>query len=102
MSFCDVSQISNRLRTDFEDIQRKEDAANEGTLKVTAAMFRTVYIEVKKNIPFTSHSSLVSLQEMHGVNLGYHHYEKCGAIAILESMSAYMHIAHIIDETYGI
>lgn len=64
----------------FERIQREEDAAHEGSLKVTAAMCRTVFIETKMNIPFDSHKSLVSLQEMHGVNLGCHHYEKkwCG------------------------
>lgn len=82
----------NRLRTDFLEIQRKEDAANEGTLKVTAAMIRTVFIELKKNIPFDTHASLVSLQELHGVKLGFHHYEKCGAISFLESMSSYMHM----------
>lgn len=88
------------MRSDFDDIQHKEAAANDGNLKVTAAMFRTVFLEVKKNIAFDSHSSLVSLQEMHGVMMGHHHYEKCGAIAILESMSSHMHtlmIKHMIS-----
>lgn len=83
--------LIHRLRTDFEDIQRKEDEALEGTLKVTCQMFRTVFVEIKKNIPLSIHSSLVALQELHGVNLGVHHYERSGATAIMESMSEYMH-----------
>lgn len=54
-------------------------------------MFRTVFVEIKRNIPFDSHLSLVTLQEIHGVNMGFHHYEKCGAISMVESMSAHMH-----------
>lgn len=64
-------------------------------------MVRTVFVEIKKNIPFDSHNSLVSLQQMHGVNMGVHHYEKCGAISIMESISAYMHrqlIDHMISK----
>lgn len=44
--------LFHRLRTDFEEIQRKEDLKREGTLKVTAAMFRTVFIETKKKYSF--------------------------------------------------
>lgn len=83
--------FNNRLRTDFEKIQQEEDAANEENLKVTAAMIRTVFMEIKKNIPFDSHANIVSLQEMHGIKMGYHHYEKCGAITMMESMSDHMH-----------
>lgn len=43
--------FNERLRTDFADIQRKENDVNEGNLKVTAAMFRTVFIEIKKKYP---------------------------------------------------
>lgn len=64
-------------------------------------MIRTVFVEIKRNIPFDSHVSLVSLQKLHNVKLGYHHYEKCGAITILESISGYMHtqtIEHMISK----
>lgn len=54
-------------------------------------MFRTVFVEVKKNIPLNSHESFVALQELHGIDLGYHHYEKCGATLMMESMSSLMH-----------
>lgn len=101
-----MSQISHillmyRLRTDFEEIQQREDTANEGALKVTAAMFRTVFVETKKNIPFDSHSSLVSLQKINGVEMGYHHYENNGATSIVESMSRYIHkqlITHMLSK----
>lgn len=64
-------------------------------------MIRTVFMETKKNIPFDTHSSLVSLQKSHGVNLGFHHFDKCGAINMLESMSAHMHallMKHIVSK----
>lgn len=93
--------LLSRLRTDFEDIQRKEDISNEGTLKVAAVMFRKVFVEIKKNIPFDSHESLVNLQEMNWVKMGFHHYEKCGAISISESISAFIHL-QLMNYTYGI
>lgn len=98
---ADLIFFLHRLRSDFEEIQQKEDSANDGVLKVTVAMFRTVFVEIKKNIPFDSHSSLVSLQKTHGVNMGVHHYEKCGAISIMESMSSQMHkqlINHMLSK----
>lgn len=36
-----------RLKTDFEAIQREEEKKNEGVLKITAIMIRTVFLEVK-------------------------------------------------------
>lgn len=90
-----------RLRKDFEAIQTREDEANEGVLKITSAMFRTVFVEIKKNIPFNTHSSIVVLQQMHGVKMGFHHYEKCGATAMMESMSSLMHknmINHMLSK----
>lgn len=89
------------MRTEFENIQHKEDDANEGSLKVTAMMIRTVYVEIKKNIPFDTHASLVSLQEMHRIKMGFHHYEISGATKILESISDFMHsqlIRHMISK----
>lgn len=90
-----------RLRSDFEEVQRKEESRNEGVLKVTTIMIRTVFLEIKKNIPFDAHNSIVVLQEMHGVNMGHHHREKCGAIAIMETISKNMHkllMKHIISK----
>lgn len=64
-------------------------------------MFRTVFLEIKANIPFYSHNKIVELQKMHGIEMGVHHYEKCGATNMLESMSSYMHrqfINHMLSE----
>ena len=80
-----------RLKTDFEIAQKKADEQSEEYLKVTSRMFRTVFTEIKKNIPFDSHSFIVRLQQFHGVNMGNHHYDKCAAIRMMESMSAHMH-----------
>lgn len=84
-----------RLRTDFEAIQTREEEANDGVLKITSAMFRTVFIEIKRNIPFNSHSSIVALQNINGIDMGFHLYEKCGATSMMESMSSLMHKAMI-------
>lgn len=78
-----------RLKTDFEEAQTKADEQSEVYLEVSSSMFRTVFTG-KKNIPFDSHTLIVRLQEINGVNMGYHHYEKCSAIRMMESMSSYM------------
>lgn len=80
-----------RLRKDFQEIQRKEEEKNEGALAVTAKMMRTVFIEVKKNIPFESHTSIVLLQSLNEVGMDYHHHGKCGATSMMETISSSMH-----------
>lgn len=90
-----------RLRGDFETIQMEQDLANYMTLRITSAMFRTVFVETKRNIPFDSHKSMVSLQEMNGVSMGYHHYERKGAERMVESMSGHMHrllLSHMLSK----
>lgn len=86
-----LAVVTRRLPTDFEEIQRKEEAKNEGALRVTAMMVRTVFLEVKRNIPFDSHNSIIRLEEVHGINMGYHHREKSGVTTIMESISSNMH-----------
>lgn len=54
-------------------------------------MFRTVFLEIKRNIPLNTHQSLVSLQELHGVPMGFHHYHRKSATEMMNSMSNYMH-----------
>lgn len=90
-----------RLRADFEAIQREEEEKNGAVLKITAITMRTVFLEVKKNIPFDSHKSVVLLQELNGISMGYHHREKCGAISMMESISSNMHerlLRHMLSE----
>lgn len=91
--------FENRLRMDFEHIKQKEDETMESTLKVTSQMFRTVFVAVKKNIPLSTHSSLVALQELHGIKMGFHHNNRDGATAIMSSISEYMH-QQLIDYMY--
>lgn len=62
---------------------------------------RTVFLEIKKNVPFDSHNSIVRLQELHGVNMGFHHREKCGATSMMETISLNMHtllLRHMLSE----
>lgn len=89
------------MRKDFEEIQRKEETKNEGVLEITSKMMRTVYMEIKKNIPFDSHLSLVLLQEINGIDMGFHHREKCGATSMMELISSSMHqrlLKHMLSE----
>lgn len=89
------------MHLEFEEIQRRGEKSEDELLKITARMFRTVFIEIMKNIPFNTHQNKVQLQEMHGVDMGVHHYEKCGAIKMLQCMSSYMHrqlIDHMVSE----
>ena len=51
---------------------------------VTQKMFRTVYFEVKYNLPFSSHPSLVTLQLLNGITFGTHHRSADYAIKITE------------------
>src|SRR5271156_4244389 len=69
----------------------------------TVKMIRTVYTEVKINLPFTSHSIIVQLQKLNGVDLGKHHYEKTSATRITQSISNKMHktlISHLKENKY--
>lgn len=69
---------------------RLEHEENE-VLLVTSKMIRTVYVEAKSNVPFSMHRNFVVMQNLNGVNVGYHHYDKNGAIRMIDSMSRYMH-----------
>lgn len=89
----------HRLRTDFEDIQNKEEANNDGVLRVTSTMMRTVYLEIKRNIPFESHKLIVLQQEMHGVDMGFNHRKKCGAVRITTAQSILSRLPKLIHES---
>ena len=60
--------------------------------EVTANMFKTVFTEVKLNIPFLSHEPLVTLEQDIGF-MGYHHYERTSA----HRMAMFM--GKMIDDT---
>ena len=58
---------------------------------VTARMLRTVYLESKLNVPYTSHQDVVNLQKLNSINMGYHHYTKTSAKQMLDLISGEMH-----------
>lgn len=59
--------------------------------EITDKFIRTVYTEVKLNIPFDSHKDLVTTQKKNGINLGVHHYERTSATRAVEVISDSMH-----------
>lgn len=79
------------LPQDFQNIQIQEQEANNHYLEVTMRMFRTVYIEIKRNIPFEAHSALVDLQKFNGIDMGFHHFSRKSATTMTEVMSNLMH-----------
>lgn len=90
-----------RIKLSFEAMKAREDRMNVGNLAVTANMFRTVYVETKKHIPFDSHASLVALQKENGANLGFHHSDRRSIVRMVESMSNFMHekmIEHMLSK----
>lgn len=78
------------IEIEFKNIQHSE-AEREHDLQITARIMRTVYVEVKRNIPFDSHSDMVALQEMNGINMGYHDRDTMSAVKVMESISSVMH-----------
>ena len=89
-----VQGKKKKLSESFTDIQHKEDMKHEA-LKVTAQMIRTVYVEIKANIPMYSHRQIVLLQEAHGVNMGFHHFDRESANRMMAFISDTMHTATI-------
>lgn len=79
------------MEDDFRRIDSLEETADDNRLQVTARMFRTVYVEVKKNIPFESHPDLVAVQTMNGVEMGFRHMTRKDAVDIMQFISASMH-----------
>ena len=74
----------------FTDVQAKKDT-KYSQVEATSKMFRTVYAEIRANIPFNQHKVIVELQKTHKINLGTHYSTKEGAMGIVESISRQMH-----------
>ena len=75
----------------FQGMQRQSDSEDNGLYKVTNRMFRTVYVELRSNIPFSSHPLIVSLQKTNGIDMGIHHYNHRTAKEMAMSLSHTMH-----------
>jgi len=84
-----VKSEIKRLEWEFIDAQRKTDLENFA-LKATSRMFRTVFAEVRANIPLQSHHLIVDLQKINGIRLGTHFFNKYGAKRIIENISLKM------------
>ena len=54
----------------------QQTISDEQLYKITARIIRTIYVETKLNIPVSSHSALITLQEANEINLGFHHHDK--------------------------
>lgn len=67
-----------KQRESFFNDERSEENANDKYLEVTSRMIRTVFVINKLSLPFSDHSSLVTLQKLNGLNMGFHHYERFG------------------------
>jgi len=57
----------------------QQTISDEQLYKITARIMRTIYVETKFNIPVSSHSALITLQEANGIDLGFHHHDKKSA-----------------------
>lgn len=57
---CTKNQISasKKLRSDFLDIQRKEDEKQNEKFKITARIMRVVYFDIRKNSPYDGLATL--------------------------------------------
>lgn len=87
-------------------INEYRTAAQERTSQehqATDRMIRTVYTEVRLNIPFLSHREIVWLQKENGAELGTHHFERTSATKMAEVIADTMHdtlVAYINSNTY--
>ena len=67
-------------------------------------MIRTVYAEIKLNIPFMQHGRVVKLIELNSGDMGTHHKDKTAAIRMMLLISKYMHmqlLTHLSNEKSG-
>lgn len=81
----------NVIGREFRKINDEIESRDNNALVVTSRMIRTVYVEVKTNVPFSSHRNMVILQDYNGLNMGFHHYDKNAATRMTKSISNYMH-----------
>lgn len=89
------------LKKDFQNIQIDQQKQNNNYLEVTMRMFRTVFIEVKRNIPFDAHNALVDLQILNGLDMGFHHFSRKSATTMTEVISNLMHetlMKHLVSK----
>jgi hypothetical protein len=93
----------NELPTLMATVQANEESRDDHIMRITSQMMKTVYAEVRINIPFMHHRYMVDLQELNGVNIGYHHANKEGALRMTQFISSEMHkilLDHLLTNNY--
>ena len=89
-----LQQVASSSTETFITLQKMQDDANDSANQITNRMMRTVYSEVLINVPFSSHSTLVELQEANGLDFGNYFRSDRGA----KDMT--LHISKVMDDTY--
>jgi hypothetical protein len=93
-----VRRVGEELSSFQKEMEHRELVA----LEVTNRMFRTVFVEIKLNLPFSSHPKLVSLQERNGIDMGNQHYSRFTANKITIFISNVMQqtlVEHIMESS---
>ena len=81
----------NQLPTIMTTVQEEEEVRHNKIYQITSNMIKTVYAEVRMNIPFQYHPYMVELLKLHGVNVGFHHYDARSATRMVDVISSSMH-----------
>ena len=63
----------------------------------TTRMFKTVYADIRADVSFYQHKTIVLLQKIDGVDLGKHYGTTYGAIEITKSISSQM-MSRLLDQ----
>ena len=82
-------------------LTKKEDNPK---CEITGRMLRTVYSEVKMNIPFKLHPKVVLLMRLNSAEMGNHHRDNNAAKRMLQSISKHMHmllLTHLTSDESG-
>lgn len=79
------------MKERFQVAAKRRDHEENEFYTITAKMMRTVYAEVMCNLGLANHEKIVTLQELNGIDLGYHHYERTSARRMIETISHVMH-----------
>ena len=90
-----ISKLKELQKDSLPDVmasvQSLEEEKDNQLYQITAMMMKTVYAEVRMNVPFMYHPYLVELITLHGAKTGTHHHDKNGAIRMMNLMSSEMH-----------
>lgn len=78
-------------RKRFLQDEHSEETKDKNYLEITARVIRTVYVINKLSLPFSDHTALVTLQNLNGLDMGIHHFERTSCARITLDISSKMH-----------